>query len=92
MDGEVILSPPVMHPPKSTAAAYNVYPFSGGGGDRRRHPLPLTTFTILRCPKTIAWNSGTPGWNALCVDARTWIDETQSRMILDERRTGRGGW
>ena len=32
--------PPVMHPPKSTAAAYNVYPFSGGGGGRRRHPLP----------------------------------------------------
>lgn len=34
MDGEVVLSP-VVHPPKSTAAAYNVYPFSGGG--RRLH-------------------------------------------------------
>ncbi|KYN20551.1 hypothetical protein ALC57_07040 [Trachymyrmex cornetzi] len=89
MDGEKLFYPPVMHPPKSTAAAYNVYPFSGGG-DGGGHPLPLTTFTILRCPKTIAWNSGTPGWNALCVDARTWVDGTQSRMILDERRTGRG--
>lgn len=53
MDGEVVLSP-VVHPPKSTAAAYNVYPFSGGG---RRLPLPLTTFTILRCPKL---SPGTP--------------------------------
>lgn len=35
MDGEVVLSP-VVHPPKSTAAAYNVYPFSGSG-----HRLPL---------------------------------------------------
>lgn len=63
MDGEVVLSP-VVHPPKSTAAAYNVYPFSGGGGrhhrrHHRRHrlPLPLTTFTILRCPKL---SPGTP--------------------------------
>lgn len=53
MDGEVVLSP-VVHPPKSTAAAYNVYPFSGGG---RRLPLLLTTFAILRCPKL---SPGTP--------------------------------
>lgn len=35
MDGEVVLPP--AHPPKSTSAAYNVYPFSDGGGGPRRH-------------------------------------------------------
>lgn len=81
MDGEVVLSP-VVHPPKSTAAAYNVYPFSGGG---RRLPLPLTTFAILRCPKL---SPGTPELRALervVCTARTRVDGTRSRMIL-------GGW
>lgn len=82
MDGEVVLSP-VVHPPKSTAAAYNVYPFSGGG--RRRLPLPLTTFTILRCAKL---SPGTPKLRAGTrrVYARTRVDGTRPRMIL--RRVG----
>lgn len=78
MDGEVVLSP-VVHPPKSTAATYNIYPFSG-----RRLPLPLATFTILRCPKL---SSGTPELRAGTrrVYARTRVNGTRPRMILDGR-------
>lgn len=65
MDGEVVLSP-VVHPPKSTAAAYNVYPFSGGG---RRLPFATHDVHHSSVPQTIVRNSGTPGWNASCVRA-----------------------
>lgn len=83
MDGEVVLSP-VVHPPKSTAAAYNVYPFSGGG---RRLPLPLTTFTILRCPKL---SPGTPELQPGTRRVYARLDGTRSRMILGGRGTERG--
>lgn len=43
MDREVVLSP--VHPPKSTAAAYNVYPFSGGWRDGNVVPAVVVAST-----------------------------------------------
>lgn len=83
MDGEVVLSP--AHPPKSTAAAYNVYPFSGGRRRPRCHSRRSPFFGAL----TTARNSGTPAWNARCIRVYAGGWRTRPRMTPGGTRAGR---